>query len=316
MTSGKSRKKPSPKKPRPKNTAVKKSSRPASAVRIVRTIANMRALVREARSRKKSIALVPTMGFLHEGHLSLIREARRRAKLVVVSIFVNPTQFLPGEDLDRYPRDLSGDRRKVAAAGGDVIFMPEAAEMYPEGFQTFVDVTHVTRDFCGAARPGHFRGVATVVTKLFNIVQPDMALFGEKDYQQLQCVRRLTQDLNLPVQILGLPTVRETDGLAMSSRNVYLSPEERGQALAISRGLQKARRLFSAGERDSSELTAAVLDILRNQSGLEVEYVAVCHPETLERLPAIDREAVILVAARVGKTRLIDNARLKGTGRR
>jgi pantoate--beta-alanine ligase len=256
------------------------------------------------------------MGFLHEGHLELIRAAKKKAKIVVVSIFVNPTQFLPGEDLDRYPRDFAGDRRKAASAGADAIFAPEAAEMYPEGFQTFVEVSQITRDFCGAARPGHFRGVATVVAKLFNIVQPDLAFFGEKDYQQLQCVRRLVHDLDFAVQIVGIPTVREADGLAMSSRNVYLSPEERNRALAISRGLLKARRMFAAGERDSSELTAVVLDILRNQAGLDVEYVAVCHPETLERLPAIDREAVILVAARVGKTRLIDNVRLRASVRR
>lgn len=276
----------------------------------------MRAFVRDARARRKTIGLVPTMGFLHEGHLELIRAAKKKAKIVVVSIFVNPTQFLPGEDLERYPRDFAGDRRKAAMAGADAIFAPEAAEMYPEGFQTFVEVAQITRDYCGAARPGHFRGVATVVAKLFNIVQPDLAFFGEKDYQQLQCVRRLARDLDFAVQIVGLPTVREADGLAMSSRNVYLSPEERNRALAISRGLLKARRIFAAGERDSSELTAAVLDILRNQAGLDVEYVAVCHPETLERLPAIDREAVILVAARVGKTRLIDNVRLRASVRR
>jgi pantoate--beta-alanine ligase len=276
----------------------------------------MKKFAQEMRGRRRRIALVPTMGFLHDGHSTLIQEARRRASVVVVSAFVNPTQFLPTEDLDRYPRDFSGDRRKIALAGGDVMFAPDAGEMYPEGFQTFVEVNEITRDFCGAARPGHFRGVATVVAKLFNIVRPDLAVFGEKDFQQLATIRQMVRDLNLDIEILGMPTVREDDGLAMSSRNTYLSPAQRQQAVAIQRGLRKAKKLCDSGERDSSELIAAVLDLLREEPDLQIEYVAVCDPRNLARVPEVEREAVLLVAVRIGDTRLIDNIRLGSKSRK
>jgi pantoate--beta-alanine ligase len=283
--------------------------------KVIRKIAEMKKLMREARARGRRIALVPTMGCLHQGHETLIHEAGRLASLVVVSVFVNPLQFGPQEDLDRYPRDFSGDRRRIRAAGADVMFAPEAAEIYPEGFQTAVDVTEVTRDLCGATRSGHFRGVTTVVAKLLLVVQPDVVVFGEKDYQQLITVRRMVRDFNLETQVVGMPTVREPDGLAMSSRNTYLSPAQRQQALAIARGLTKAKRLCESGERDAAELAAVVVDILREQRDLEIEYVAVCHPETLERIQEVEREAIVLVAARVGDTRLIDNIRV-GSGRR
>ncbi len=250
------------------------------------------------------------MGFLHEGHLSLIREARRLASVVVVSVFVNPSQFGPHEDLDRYPRDLSGDRRKIRAEGADVMFCPDTAEMYPDRFQTVVEVTEVTRDYCGESRSFHFRGVTTVVAKLFQIVQPDVAVFGEKDFQQLVTIRRMVKDLSLDVDVVGMPTVREEDGLAMSSRNTYLSPAQRQQATAIFRGLRKARRLCESGEYDAAELAAVVLDLLREQRDMEIEYVAVCDPETLERIHEVERDAVLLVAVRIGDTRLIDNIRL------
>jgi pantoate--beta-alanine ligase len=297
---------------------VKKTRRPAAIrlpkpkgpFKVIRKIADMKKFIREARSRGRRIALVPTMGFLHDGHVSLIHEARRQASLVVVSVFVNPMQFGPQEDLDRYPRDFSGDRRKIASAGASCMFCPDVAELYPEGFQTAVEVTDVSRDLCGASRPGHFRGVTTVVAKLSLLVQPDVALFGEKDYQQLIIIRRMVRDLGLDIQVVGMPTVREEDGLAMSSRNTYLSPAQRQQALAISRGLRKAKKLCESGERDAAELAAVVVDILREQRDLEIEYVAVCHPETLERVQEVEREAVLLVACRVGETRLIDNIRL------
>ena len=292
------------------------SSSAARSIKTITTIKDMRRYLREQRTRSRRVALVPTMGYLHEGHLSLVREARRLAHIVVASVFVNPLQFGPAEDLDRYPRDLAGDRRKLRAAGATVLFAPATSEFYPEGFQTYVEVTGVTRDFCGASRPGHFRGVATVVCKLFNIIQPDLAVFGQKDYQQLVTIRRLVRDLDLDVDIVGMPTVREEDGLAMSSRNSYLSPSQRQQATAIFRGLRKAKRELDNGERDAAELAACVLDLLREERDLEVEYVAVVDPETLERIPEVEDEAVVLVAARVGETRLIDNIRLKVPRRR
>ncbi len=291
----------------PQKKSQKISSRP---VKLVRTIKEIRRHLKEARSKKRKIALVPTMGYLHDGHLSLIREAKKAASFVVATIFVNPTQFGPNEDLDRYPRDLGGDRKKLGQAGVDILFVPSTAEMYPEGYQTFVDLTDVTRNFCGASRPGHFRGVATVVCKLFHIINPDVAFFGEKDYQQLVAIRRMVEDLNMEIEIRGLPTIREEDGLAMSSRNAYLSPTQRNQATAIFRGLRKAKKLLDEGERDAAELTAIVLDLLREERDLDIEYVAVCDPVKLERIPEVERDAVLLVGVRVGQTRLIDNMRL------
>jgi pantoate--beta-alanine ligase len=300
-----------------KTSKTKKKSNPKSSLKPlkqIRTIREMKKYLAEARSRRRRVALVPTMGYLHEGHLSLVREARRLASLVIVSVFVNPTQFGPNEDLDRYPRDMRGDLRKLRQEGVEVVFSPDTAEIYPERYQTYVDVTEVTRDYCGASRPGHFRGVATVVTKLFNIVQPDVAIFGEKDYQQLVVIRRLAKDLGMDVEVVGLPTVREEDGLAMSSRNAYLSPAQRQQATTIYRGLRKAKRLLDSGERDAAELAAIAVDLLREEQDLVIDYVAVCDPETLERIPEVEKEAVLLVAVKVGDTRLIDNIRLEVKG--
>jgi pantoate--beta-alanine ligase len=257
----------------------------------------------------RRLALVPTMGFLHAGHLSLMEAARARADVVLVSIFVNPTQFGPAEDLARYPRDLPGDLAKCAAVGVDLVFHPAAEEMYPPGHQTFVEVTDLSRGLCGDRRPGHFRGVATVVTQLFALARPQVALFGEKDYQQLLVVRRLAEDLHLGVEVVGMPIVREPDGLAMSSRNAYLAPAERGRARSLWRGLEAAREEFRGGVREAAQLTGRVREELR-RSEVREDYVEVVDAGTLRTLPSVDRPARMLVAAFVGKTRLIDNVAL------
>ncbi len=253
------------------------------------------------------------MGYLHEGHLSLMREARRRVSswgdLALATIFVNPTQFGPNEDLARYPRDLPGDLEKCAAAGIDWVFAPEPERMYPPGHQTWVEVTRASRGLCGDRRPGHFRGVATVVTKLLNLTRPHLALFGEKDYQQLQVIRALARDLFLGVEIVGMPIVREPDGLALSSRNAYLSPEERAVALSLSRALHDARDRAASDERRSAVLTAMATRRIAS-AGARIDYVEIVHPETLVPVEHAEPGSVMLVAAFVGRTRLIDNVRL------
>jgi len=259
------------------------------------------------------IGLVPTMGALHEGHLSLVRRARADDDTVVVSIFVNPTQFGPSEDYARYPRDPDRDLALLRDVGTDLVFMPPVEEMYPEGFDTYVEVGKLAQVLEGASRPGHFRGVATVVAKLFNIVQPHRAYFGQKDAQQLAVIRRLTRDLDLPVEVVGLPTVREPDGLAMSSRNAFLSPQERKAALVLYRSLEAAQELWRSGVRDASLIRQRMGELLAAPAtgGLaRVEYVSVADAETLEELGAVDRPALVSLAVRIGKTRLIDNIRL------
>ncbi|MDO8616311.1 MAG: pantoate--beta-alanine ligase [Dehalococcoidia bacterium] len=258
-----------------------------------------------------SVALVPTMGCLHEGHLALVRRARAENEHVVVSIFVNPTQFGPQEDFERYPRDPERDLRLLAAERVDAVFMPTVEEMYPPGFDEWVELRGpLTERLEGAARPGHFRGVATVVARLFRIVQPHRAYFGEKDAQQLQVIRRLVRELHLPVEILSVPTVREPDGLAMSSRNAYLSAEERRAALALSRSLRAAERLLGNGVTDAETLRRAARDEIAREPGVRLEYVSVSDGETFEELEQVERPARLLVAARAGRTRLIDNALL------
>lgn len=254
------------------------------------------------------IALVPTMGYLHEGHLSLMREGRRRAELLVVSLFVNPTQFGPNEDLDRYPRDFERDCELMGTVPVDVVFAPQAAAMYQPGAQTWVDVTDVTRGMCGAHRPGHFRGVTTIVAKLFNTVRPDIALFGLKDYQQLQAVKQMVRDLDFGIEIVPMPIVREKDGLAMSSRNAYLSEGQRVTARSLSRALVAACRDFARGEREPEALRKAALRVLERERGLEVEYVEVRDAESLQEVGRVEAPVVIAIAAQVGRTRLIDNA--------
>jgi pantoate--beta-alanine ligase len=262
------------------------------------------------------IALVPTMGFLHEGHLSLMREARRRADaggrrgLSVATIFVNPTQFGPGEDLSRYPRDLEGDLAKCAAAGVDRVLAPsDPRSMFAPSHETWITVERVSEGLCGASRPGHFRGVATVVAKLFHLTVPHVAFFGEKDFQQLAVIRAMVRDLAFGIEIVGMPIVREKDGLALSSRNAYLSAEERGRALALSRSLGDARDAAARGDRDAAALRARARERLE-AAATRVDYVEIVHPETLAPVARAEPGSVMLVAAYVGKTRLIDNVRL------
>ena len=278
-------------------------------VLVIRTPSEMTAWSEAARARGERVAFVPTMGALHEGHVSLLREGRRRGDRLALSIFVNPTQFGPKEDLSRYPRDLPGDLAKAASAGADVVYVPGAADVFPPGFQTYVQVRELEQGLCGGARPGHFVGVATVVCKLFNVVRPHVALFGEKDFQQLAVIRRMVADLDLGVEIGGMPIVREPDGLATSSRNAYLSPDERRRALALSRALNAARARAEAGERDAAALVATARDALAGEVD-RVDYVELRDAATLAPVTRLDGEGMLLVAAFVGATRLIDNVRL------
>ncbi|HOV87854.1 MAG TPA: pantoate--beta-alanine ligase [Syntrophobacteraceae bacterium] len=280
-------------------------------MRIIELVSEMQQLADQWRRQGKRIGFIPTMGFLHEGHLALMREAKNRADVVAVSVFVNPTQFGPNEDFERYPRDMQRDVRLCTDVGVDVIFAPSVPEMYPEGFQTGIEVSKVTIPLCGRSRPGHFVGVATVVTKLFNSVKPHLAIFGQKDYQQWVVIRRMVQDLNMDIEVVGHPTVREPDGLAMSSRNSYLSPDERQVALRLSRSLKAAQDLVDRGETGGEVILEKVRDILDSGGGLRIDYVQLCHPDTLEEAPRVDEPAVLLLAAFVGKTRLIDNCVLR-----
>lgn len=254
-----------------------------------------------------TVGFVPTMGYLHEGHLSLIRRAREECRHVVVSIFVNPTQFGPNEDLARYPRDLERDLSLIEPLGVDVVWTPTAEEMYPQGYQTWVEVEAMTRPLEGAMRPGHFRGVTTVVAKLFNAVQPHKAYFGQKDAQQAAVIRRMTLDLNFPIEIVVCPTVREADGLAMSSRNVYLSPEQRQAATVLFRSLSAAKELYDAGERNAEKLRKKMMEVLAAEPLAEVQYVSCADYDTLEELSEITGKALLSMAVFIGKTRLIDN---------
>jgi pantoate--beta-alanine ligase len=279
-------------------------------MKIIKTISEMRDYSKEMRSAGEAIGFAPTMGYLHDGHISLFKAARSQNTKAVVSIFVNPTQFGPAEDLSTYPRDIEGDLEKCEMASVDAVFIPEARDMYPIGYSTYVDVSGVTAVMEGARRPGHFRGVTTVVAKLFNIVMPHKAYFGQKDYQQTVVVRRMAQDLNMSTEIVVLPTVREPDGLAMSSRNAYLSPRERAAALVIYRALSSAKNLYDAGERHADALIDKIREVAKGEPFVDLEYAEAADAETLSPLGEIDRKAVLAVAARVGKTRLIDNVLL------
>jgi pantoate--beta-alanine ligase len=274
---------------------------------VVATIAELRTAVRAARAGGHLVGVVPTMGAFHEGHLSLMRRARSECGFVVVTLFVNPTQFGPAEDLSRYPRDPEGDRAMAEATGADLLFAPEPDEVYPHDFSTYVTVERLTEGLCGASRPTHFRGVTTVVAKLFNMVQPDRAYFGQKDYQQLQAIRRLTRDLDFPIEIVPCPIVREPDGLAMSSRNRYLTPEQRESALSLSRALAAARARFDAGERSAADLAGSARRVMEGAGGVRVDYAEVADAESLEPVERVDRPVVLAVVAFVGPTRLIDN---------
>ncbi|MEA4880805.1 MAG: pantoate--beta-alanine ligase [Synergistaceae bacterium] len=278
---------------------------------LFRTPEQITRALRPARAAGETIGLVPTMGYLHEGHLSLVRASRRENNRTVVSIFVNPTQFGPNEDLDRYPRDEQRDMELLEKEGVDFVFAPPPEAMYLPGHSVYVEETELSRGLCGASRPGHFRGVCTVVLKLFNIVRPDSAYFGEKDFQQFTIIRRMARDLNLPVEIRPCPIIREADGLALSSRNAYLSPGGREAALALSRSLRAARRRFEEGERDAAVLRRGILDLLAEEKGVLPEYAEVRDRETLEEISTLDRPAVIALAARVEGVRLIDNIQLE-----
>ncbi|MDB5107594.1 MAG: Pantothenate synthetase [Candidatus Binatus sp.] len=274
-------------------------------MKVIRRLREMMDLADAARAGGERIGFVPTMGYLHEGHLSLMREARRRMELVVTSIFVNPTQFAPNEDLSRYPRDFERDCAMMETVPLDVVFAPEPSGIYLPHAQTWVEVTEVTRGLCGKGRPGHFRGVTTVVAKLFNIVKPHLAFFGEKDFQQLRAIQRMVSDLNFDVEIVPMPIVREPDRLAMSSRNAYLTPEQRCDALALSRAIAAARKNFDCAR--SPEEVAQLARKILSRANVEIEYVEVVDAETLEPTDSLDGQVLLAIAARVGKTRLIDN---------
>lgn len=276
-------------------------------MKIIESPREMQVASARLRQERKTLGLAPTMGYFHDGHLSLMRRARRECDTVVVSLFVNPTQFGPGEDYEKYPRDLERDLRLAEAEQVDLIFAPSAKAMYSADFATYVEVEGLTSGLCGAARPGHFRGMATVVTKLFNLVRPHRAYFGEKDYQQLRVIERLTEDLNLDVQIVRCPIVREPDGLALSSRNTYLDPEQRLQATALFRSLEEARQLFAGGERDALAIRECVRARIEAEPLTRVDYVETVDAETLQPVETVEQPVLVAVAVRFGDTRLIDN---------
>ena len=281
------------------------------SMQIIEHIQEMQRWSESQRQQRERVAFVPTMGFLHEGHLSLVRDGKNRGDRLVVSVFVNPAQFSPSEDFAAYPRDFERDRRLLEKENVDVLFHPSIQEIYPEDCQSHVNVDDLSLLLCGAHRPGHFQGVATVVAKLFNIVRPHVAVFGEKDYQQLQLIRRLVRDLNYDIDIVGHPIVREADGLAMSSRNFYLSPEERQAALCLSRSLRKAACMVQRGETRERVITGAVRAAIEKEPLARVEYVTLCDSATLRPVEQIQESALLALAVRIGKTRLIDNQILK-----
>jgi len=276
-------------------------------MKVIETIKEMKEIASQARGDGKIITFVPTMGYFHEGHLSLMREGRKRGDLLIVSLFVNPTQFGPSEDFKNYPRDFERDAKMAEEVGVDILFTPGGMEMYPSDHQTIVRVEKVTQNLCGKSRPTHFQGVTTVVLMLFEIVMPHLAIFGEKDYQQLVAIQQMVKDLHMGVEVRGMPTVRETDGLAMSSRNTYLLPEERKAALSLYHSLQKAKELLQKGERRADRIINEVKGILQSEPLVRVDYAQICDAYTLQDVDWVEGDAVIALAAYLGKTRLIDN---------
>jgi pantoate--beta-alanine ligase len=274
---------------------------------IIDTVKEMQYVAGRLKREGKTIVFVPTMGYLHEGHASLLREGRRRGDVLVLSIFVNPIQFGQNEDLDRYPRDMERDCSMASECGVDIVFTPDAPGMYPSGFQTSINVSELSKPLCGASRPGHFDGVATVVAKLFNIVQPDTALFGNKDYQQLAVIRRMTADLSLPVRVVGMPIIREADGLAMSSRNAYLTPTERQSALCLSRAIAVVRERHAAGENNAEILLAAARELILAEPAAIIDYLELRDAATLEPVTTVSETTLLALAVKIGTTRLIDN---------
>ena len=279
---------------------------------IVEKVKDMKKLSEKYLKENKTIGFVPTMGFLHEGHLSLVRRAREENDIVVVSIFVNPTQFGPNEDYESYPRDFERDVKLLKELNVDVVFYPSVEEMYPKDFSTYVEETKLSRYLCGKSRPGHFRGVCTIVTKLFNIVRPTRAYFGQKDAQQFRVIKRMVRDLNMDVELVECPIVREHDGLAMSSRNIYLSDDERAQALALYNSLKLAENLIKNGERDAEVVKNAMKEFLSRYDKVKIDYVEIVDEETLEPVKHIEGKVIVAIACWVGKARLIDNVIVQG----
>jgi len=267
----------------------------------------MQVFSESARNAGQKISFVPTMGYFHDGHLSLMIEGRQRGNCLAISIYVNPTQFGPSEDFEKYPRDFERDKGLADSVGVDVIFYPEDKEMYPELYQTYVNVENVTQNLCGISRPGHYRGVTTVCAKLFNIVKPHYAIFGKKDFQQLIAIKRMVLDLNMDLEIVGMPIVRETDGLAMSSRNVYLRMEEREAALSLSRSLKIAKEMYDGGERDVTAILEQVRKYIEGHPYTNIDYAKICDTTTLKDIGRIEGESVLALAVKINKTRLIDN---------
>jgi pantoate--beta-alanine ligase len=274
---------------------------------LIRDVCSMQVFAQKQRAANKVIGLVPTMGYFHEGHLTLMRRAKETCDIVIVSLFVNPLQFGAGEDFHEYPRDLARDQNLAVREGVDVFFLPSQEEFYSQGYSTYVQVTGLTDNLCGKSRPGHFQGVATVVAKLFNSTLPDYAFFGQKDIQQALVMRRMTLDLNFPLEIVIVPTVREEDGLAMSSRNVYLSPEERKSAPVLSRSLECAASLIATGERDAAVIKQAITSLIAQEDVARVDYLEVCDAESLAPVTRIQGKIVVALAVWMGRTRLIDN---------
>lgn len=281
-------------------------------MKILRTVSEVHEFIKEQKSANKTIGLVPTMGYLHEGHVSLIEKSVSQNDVTIVSIFVNPTQFGPSEDLEKYPRDLERDEKTAEKAGADAIFHPTPSEMYPSGYSSYVNVENLTKELCGKSRPTHFRGVATVVSKLFNITQADRAYFGQKDAQQLAVIKRMVLDLNFNIEIIPCPIIREESGLAKSSRNVYLNDKERKQALVLNRSLKRAEELFESGERNADILKKEIIEIINSAPLSDIDYVEIVDFETIQPINEIKGETLIALAVRFGGTRLIDNTILRG----
>ncbi|HPQ44805.1 MAG TPA: pantoate--beta-alanine ligase [Syntrophales bacterium] len=276
-------------------------------MKIIETVREMQDFSESLRLQGKTIAFVPTMGYLHDGHLGLMREGRKRADCLVTSIYVNPTQFGPNEDLDKYPRDFERDEKLARDVGVDVIFYPPNSQMYPENYQTYVTVENITDNLCGLSRPCFFRGVTTICAKLFNIVKPHVTIFGKKDFQQLMVIKRMVTDLNMNIEVVGMSTVRESDGLAMSSRNAYLKEDERESALSLNRSLKLAADLYSQGQRDAEIVMQEVRGFIEKHPGTRIDYVKICDTETMKDVTRLNERSVLALAVWVGTPRLIDN---------
>jgi len=280
-------------------------------MQIIETIAELKSIIKDFKNNKKTIGFVPTMGYLHEGHLSLLQKAKEQNDIVVLSIFVNPTQFGKGEDFESYPKKLDKDALLAKEVGTDILFQPSVTEMYPGGYKTFVDVETITNALCGKSRPGHFKGVTTVVNKLFNIVTPDRAYFGQKDAQQVAVIEQMVRDLSMNLEIIPCPIIREADGLAMSSRNVYLTADERKAALILSRSLFDAKKRIEQGEKNADLIKDYISNTIQKEPLAQIDYIEIVNAVTLEDLQSIDGDVLIALAVKFGKARLIDNIRLE-----